>query len=505
MPVTGTEMEEGDRKVSPLPELDTGRAPSLVVQGVLCALAALEGADNQLLGASLAYTGNDLGFKLNSLTQMSIAQGIFANAAAPFWGVLADRQLFRQKDLLVVAALGQGLITVILALQTSFGGTMIFLRGLNGLFLAGLRPIANGVIAKEASPDVQGQLFSRVLVFILAGGSLASFIVTPWAGIPYVAFGYAFNGWRPAWILVGMFSVLAALFTVIGMPGNAAQSTKEPILDLVFSELKLVFGFCCIPSFVCMVGQGVFGTIPWTVLWIGTRYYQASGLSDLEAGLISSWQPIISMPGTMLGGVLADAAAKRFGYHGRPMVAQATVALGIPVMYLLFKGIPPENGGFWLYISIISVFGIVAQWAQGGVNWPILATIVPADVRSRVLAVEGALENSLAVILGPIFLQYVANNILKFDISAIQPGGADYEAATALGTGLMMTVCTPWLAAYVVYSFLHISYPRDMKRMAAEAAAAAGVDLASEISRRKSGDMVAYLSSRGQSNRDLHI
>jgi len=243
-----------------------------------------------------------------------------------------------------------------------------------------------------------------------------------------------------------------------------------------------------------MVAQGTFGTIPWTVLWIGTRYYQAGNLSDLSAG----WQPIISMPGTLLGGFLADRAAAKYGFHGRPIIAQVTVALAIPIMYVNFIGLPPEKGSFLAYAGIISFFGIFATWAQGGTNWPILSTIVPEDVRSRVLAVEGALENSLATIFGPVFLQLLATQVFGFDLGSLSPEGMDYKNARKLGQALCVTVCIPWLLAYVVYSFLHITFPRDMKKLAAQQALdrqqAAGT-----AKRASKASLAGYLSSRTHS------
>jgi len=35
--------------------------------------------------------------------------------------------------------------------------------------------------------------------------------------------------------------------------------------------------------------------------------------------------------GSLLGGLVADALAKRLGLHGRPLSAQITVAIGIPL------------------------------------------------------------------------------------------------------------------------------------------------------------------------------
>ena len=71
------------------------REPDLMTQLVLCSLAALEGADNQLLGSSLFY---NMGFNQGSLgldgfklAAMGAVQGVCTNLVAPFWGMSADR------------------------------------------------------------------------------------------------------------------------------------------------------------------------------------------------------------------------------------------------------------------------------------------------------------------------------------------------------------------------------------------------------------------------------
>jgi MFS family permease len=442
------------------------RAPTLMVQAVLCVLAALEGADNQLLGSALAKVQTELSFTLNSLTMMAAAQGIAANLASPFWGVLADRGVFRTKDLLIVAAVGQGFVTIVLACAKQYDGWMVFLRGLNGAFLAGLRPIANGIVAKETSESLQGKIFSRILIFIQLGGSLCALIVTPIASvevdIPY--FG-TMSGWRPAWVVVGFMSIFAALFTIFGLHEEKAVRVKpdQGVASAIKEEVGLFAQFLTIPTFIIMVMQGTFGTIPWTVLWMMTRYYQLTGsMTDTEVGLCVGLNPISAMVGTMLGGFLADRAAKMFGPHGRPLIAQLTVALGIPFMYLNFVGVAPGTGSFWIYVGVNAGFGLFGNWAQAGTNWPILSQIVPKTTRSRVMALEGALENSMAAFLGPFFLEQLSTKIFKFDLTSINPNGKDLDSARSFGSALFLTVCLPWLAAFVIYSILHWTFPRDL-------------------------------------------
>merc|ERR1712154_141054 len=129
------------------------------------------------------------------------------------------------------------------------------------------------------------------------------------------------------------------------------------------------------------------------------------------------------------------------------------------------------TAGFMVYLFLNFGFGIFGQWAQAGCNWPILSQIVPEAYRSRVMAIEGAMENSAAAFLGPYFLAYTGE-WLGFRASDAQPGNIDVELATRMGLSLCLTTCGPWLLAFIVYSFLHVTVPLDLLAAREEAAAA---------------------------------
>lgn len=453
------------------------KAPPPMVQFSLFALAALEGADNSLLGASTDATMEELNFSWIQIGNMNLYQGVATNFFAMFWGVLADRGIFDRKHLLMTAAVGQGVVTILLSLLQSYGWQMIFLRILNGVFLSGLRPITNGVIADRTSESIRGKIFSRAQCAYLAGLGGCNFIVlrmaVTWYYLP--VFGLV-RGWRLGWIVVGMVSIVAAIIC-----GGFFPNDKKPrnitgtVMHMIGEELCVLGEFLCLPTFFFMVLQGFFGSIPWTVMWVMNRYYLYGGdMNRTETAFVTSMNPVWGVVGTFIGGYVADFLAKKYGVHGRPLNAQLTVALGVPLMYLNFIGIPPGQGigGFWVYLTVNFVFGILGSWAQGGTNFPILSEIVPAAKRSRVLAVEGALENSLAQIAGSNAVPLLSNLVFGFDLDSIpEQTGANPKAARAIGYSLGVATAAPWLTAYVVYSILHWSYPRELRRRDAQEAA----------------------------------
>jgi len=177
--------------------------------------------------------------------------------------------------------------------------------------------------------------------------------------------------------------------------------------------------------------------------------------------------------GTMIAGYVADFLARRLGYHGRPLNAQITVSISIPLIYFQFYGIPAGKGSFGLYFGILAAFGILGTWAQSGTNFPILSDIVPSQDRSKVMAWECALENSIANAIGPIFVSVLAEKYFGYKFGAKEASGVSLESATALGKAMTLTMCFPWAVTFLAYSFLHWSYPRDMRRKAARAKLAA--------------------------------
>merc|ERR1719282_1738866 len=132
--------------------------PSSLLKFLLCAVAALEGADNLLIGATMFALIEKGGIEFTDLVYLGGLQAVCTNIAGPIWGMIADRRAVSRRNILIFASLGQGLATVGLALTTDLK-PMIALRGINGVMLAALRPISNGVVADSTSDSLRGKVF----------------------------------------------------------------------------------------------------------------------------------------------------------------------------------------------------------------------------------------------------------------------------------------------------------------------------------------------------------
>merc|ERR1719464_215512 len=123
-----------EAEAGPRPEEE--REPPLLMQFLLCAVSALEGADTALLPAVMFALQKRVGLEFTDLAYLTLAQTVCTNIAAPLWGIIADRGCLRRRTILIIGAMSQGVITVLLGLTTGNLGpvlpSMIVLRSLEG-------------------------------------------------------------------------------------------------------------------------------------------------------------------------------------------------------------------------------------------------------------------------------------------------------------------------------------------------------------------------------------
>merc|ERR1719181_1840012 len=113
---------------------------------LLLAACFIDGADMQLLPASLKALETDLGFQPVSLGKLAMIQALCQAGLAPFWGSLADKGTFSKKSLLAFAVSTWGICTMMISTVSNFNA-MVVLRALIGCCLACILPISQVCIA----------------------------------------------------------------------------------------------------------------------------------------------------------------------------------------------------------------------------------------------------------------------------------------------------------------------------------------------------------------------
>jgi MFS family permease len=400
------------------------------------------------------------GIKFTDLVYLGGIQAVCTNIAAPLWGILADRGALSRRTILILGSFGQGLVTVLLACVTDLT-PMVFLRGMNGMMLAALRPISNGVVADNTSDGLRGKIFGQVQAALILGMLFTSIVATPIARQDI----FGIQGWRVAFVIVGSLSlvvcILLRLFFVDPVVRQDRQARKG--FQAVEDEIKSLCSFFKIPTFSVMIMQGIFGAITWVILGYMTLYFQLAGLTDWQATVLQTEKFAVGICGNILGGYVADALARQLGYHGRPLSAQISVMIGLPLIAVLFWGIPAGEGKFTEYVVVVFLWALLGCWAQSGTKFPILCDLVPQEARCRILAWECCIQNTIANALAPPIVAHVATE-LGYTFGEKADKGEEVSSAQALGASMVIINSVPGLISLMAYSLLHWTYPRDMRR-----------------------------------------
>merc|ERR1712176_1129710 len=112
-----------------------------------------------------------------------------------------------------------------------------------------------------------------------------------------------------AFVLVGLISVFVSGLRsgfMVEPPHCKPEGQGESGCKAVSSEVKSLCKFFSIPTFCVMIMQGIFGTIPWSVMGYMTLFFQLTGIPDAEVAVLSGMGPIAGAIGNVLGGIVAD-------------------------------------------------------------------------------------------------------------------------------------------------------------------------------------------------------
>lgn len=441
------------------------KSPPIMMILQLCCISAIEGMDAGLLPAVNYALQKDLGLRLTDLSVLTLAQAVAQALAAPIWGVLADRRVVRRKTLLCVGALFQGSSTVMLSWTNGFA-FMLVLRIINGAMLASLKPLAIGLVADTTSETNRGKIYGYIQMCVTLGMMAVAMIGTPMSHATILTF----QGWRVAFVMIGSFPIFTAFLIKVFMHEARREKTWEPGskrrgCDGAKEEMRKLGSYFTKPTFLCLVGQGLFGAIPWNAFNYSTMYFQINGLTDTESAALSTMFQLACAIGNVLGGIIGDRMAKRCPNHGRAFTANISVTCGIPCVFLIFMS---THQSFVYYAALLVLMGVSSTWCGVGVNWPILSEIVDPQSRSGIMAWESAMEGAVAACLGNAAVGFLAQTVFGFNLANEGKAGPEEHNAEALGKALAFTSVLPWTFCLVFYIILHWAFPYDRRLLEEE-------------------------------------
>merc|ERR1719497_40393 len=229
------------------------------------------------------------------------------------------------------------------------------------------------------------------------------------------------------------------------------EEQQQGVCETIVTEIKAMLKFLRYPSFILMICQGIFGSIPWIVIGNLTLYARLCGF-ELWTLFWLSAPGLFGVVGGFLGGVVSDFLVKRIGVRGRPLTAMLTVASGVPLQFIMWYGIAPGSAlnNVWVFFLIQALFNLTACWAQPGCNFPVLGQIVTGKDRNKVMCWEMAFENTCATIIGSNAVPYVIRWLGMEDIKYEEE--VDLGQARTLGIAQAIMICCPWLICFGIYS-----------------------------------------------------
>ncbi|KAG7670244.1 hypothetical protein NADE_006506 [Nannochloris sp. 'desiccata'] len=377
------------------------------------------------------------------------------------------------------------LCAVLFALSSSLAAALPS-WALAGASLALIVPNAQSIVADYHTPQTRGRAFGVMHLSASAGGMIGALLATNIAS--WSRFGHV-EGWRVAFVGAATAAV------AVGFLNFAVEDPRFIYNRRNITETPKTFTKACkslrnemsallnVPSFTLTVVQGIFGNIPWSALVYLTLYFQLLGFPAFTASaLVAVFMAGVAVGG-MLGGVLGDGAAIRWPVHGRIVVAQISVASGIPFAFLLTKGLPKGDASVssaGLYAGVLFTFGLVKAWPAPACNNPLFAEIVPEKQRTLVYAFDRCFETALAACTAPL-VGLVGEEVFGFNGAATPSGDRDKDLANAeaLGEALLVFMILPWSIDLALYTGLHWTYGPDARK-AAQATAFAATEVEAE-------------------------
>lgn len=298
--------------------------------------------------------------------------------AALFWGYAAATLLAgRASDKLgarllqVLGGIGTTIMNILVALQSTVTGVLIFMWG-NGM-VQGLASAPTTRMNAQWYPRARRGFANGVFIMSFSFSTLAA-----WAITGYTVANY---GWRAAFtwplLIFVLPTTIALYFLVRDKPQDAGfPPYREPDEDnvstraeaLTDDEVKGVkawlillkdWGFMamCLSAFTTYIGR--FGLLTWTPLF----WAETAGIKLKDVPLMTFALPLGMIMGPFLAGVISD---KFFGAKRYPVIVGYLV--GSIICLALMALIPIQTMGlFWamalLFMSGFFILGVIgSQW-----------------------------------------------------------------------------------------------------------------------------------------------
>ena len=485
---------------------------------------AMEGADAGLLSASMKFLEHDCKISPAKLGEVVMTQSLTFCLSMPLWSFLLSRSAHR--TILALSCYLSGVVTLVLAFACSFSA-LVALKVCHGFAFSSVVPLTTAIIPGAVAAHQLGVAFGWVQFASHLSRILSTLLTTVFADAAFLGLA----GWRWPWVVLGFATcVLGAIIhaspnaiwdvdlngnsragggkgglgsgpgrsggsadgggggaeldddggggdTGRTVSGRARKSGAAPgggacasLRSTLAAERRKIGQVVTLPTFWVLTCAGVVGCVPWNALSFMLMFYQYCEFSNVQAGCLVSVYSSGAALGSVFGGQVGDWAAQRYPQHGRASVAQASIALGSGFIALVLRGLPRTHAWFAPHALAAFAFGFTATWVGPGVDRPIFATVVRAEVRTTIQSYWFLLAGTFGAVAGAPAVGWMAETFYGYKMPA---GGADAVAsaaeaaanADALSRALLVCTLVPWALCFCCYSLLHFTLPSDYRHI----------------------------------------
>ncbi len=371
----------------------TRKSGSILVALSLC--MALQMTGFVMILPLFARRFESFGAGVEALGVSAMAYALTSTVAAPFIGMLADR--FGRRPIILLS-----LSAYVLAfsgyLFAASAWLMILLRGLAGVFTAGLIPAITSSVGDLASENQRAQWIG-----IVNGGASVGWIIGPlFGGLLYDRFGYVL----PFAVSIAM-AVGALLLAVFLIP-----ETHTPSIHTSQRRPSWTYGFQVLlanSTFLLLMFVSFGVMFAWAFIEPQFMFYVYDDLSwtSSKLGLIMSTYGVAFMLGEFFLGRLSD----RFG-------RKPVLVLGIALFSAQFVGLVIFRHAALIIVSFI-LAGLGNAIYDPALSAYIL-DITPSEHKARIMGIKstvGSFGNMLGPALVVLFTPYIGPQVV-FLISA---------------------------------------------------------------------------------------
>ncbi|XP_054788168.1 uncharacterized protein LOC129294079 isoform X2 [Prosopis cineraria] len=346
-------------------------------------------------------------------------------------------------------------------------------RALNGIGLALVAPAIQSLVADSTDDCNRGMAFGWLQLTSNLGsivGGLFSVLIAPitFMGIP---------GWRVSFHIVGLISVIVGSLVYCfakdpHFSGYSTSANNQIPIRTLWTEVKElaqeVKSVLKISSFQIIVAQGITGSFPWSALSFAPMWLELTGFSHDKTAFLIALFVIGNSVGGLFGGKMGDILSTRFPNSGRIILAQISSASAIPLTAILLLGLPRDPSTIVPHGLLLIIVGFFISWNAPATNNPIFAEIVPERARTSVYALDRSFESLLSSFAPPsvgLLAQHVygykpipQGSTLSEEILTDRKNAASLAKALYTAIGIPMAICC------LIYLFLYGAYPRDRER-----------------------------------------